>query len=310
MPPGSTDRADPYHVWLSEVMLQQTTVAAVAPYFGKFVARWPTVAELAAASDEDVMSAWAGLGYYSRARNLKACADLVANQMGGRFPETQEALLALPGIGDYTSAAIAAIAFGKPAPVVDGNIERVVTRFTADATPVPKAKVPCRAFMARETPTNRPGDFVQAMMDLGATICTPRNPVCALCPVSKDCRAFAEGTQESFPVKPVKEGQSRCGGRGLCCHAGRCRLVHPPRGNGLAGRHGGGAVYRLVVAVRWRDRAQRGTVRGGLATWREPCGTRSRIFIWNWRFGPFKFNRRFKDGGNAISTRYPHFFAR
>ncbi len=200
-------RPDPYHVWLSEVMLQQTTVAAVKAYFEKFVARWPTVGFLAAASNEDVMAEWAGLGYYSRARNLKACADIVAGELNGSFPQSAEELRKLPGIGEYTSGAIAAIAFGKCVPVVDGNVERVVTRQTADSTPLPKAKANCSAFMARKTPQDRPGDFVQAMMDLGATICTPKKPVCALCPVSENCRAFADGTMLNFPVKAAKKAK-------------------------------------------------------------------------------------------------------
>ncbi len=207
---GPTDskagiRPDPYHVWLSEVMLQQTTVAAVKAYFEKFVSRWPTIGFLATASGEDVMAEWAGLGYYSRARNLKTCADIIADEYDGKFPQTAAELRQLPGIGEYTSGAIAAIAFGECVPVVDGNIERVVTRQTADSTPLPKAKTNCSAFMARETPADRPGDFVQAMMDLGATICTPKNPVCALCPVSDGCRAFGDGTMLDFPVKAAKK---------------------------------------------------------------------------------------------------------
>ncbi|MDD9910764.1 MAG: A/G-specific adenine glycosylase [Ahrensia sp.] len=200
-------RANPYHVWLSEVMLQQTTVAAVKAYFEKFITIWPTVDGLAAAREEHVMAAWAGLGYYSRARNLKACAQIVSGEFGGHFPETAVDLRKLPGIGDYTSAAIAAIAFGEAAPVVDGNIERVVTRQTADATPLPKAKSNCTAFMVRETPKERPGDFVQAMMDLGATICTPKNPACAICPVFEPCEARKAGTMLDFPVKAPKKAK-------------------------------------------------------------------------------------------------------
>ena len=196
---------DPYHVWLSEVMLQQTTVATVKAYFEKFLALWPTVDDLAAASSDDVMKAWAGLGYYSRARNLKKCADLIAKDYGGQFPNTQSELLKLPGVGDYTSAAIAAIAFGKQAAVVDGNIERVTTRHSADPTPLPKAKDNCRQFMAEMTPKDRPGDFVQAMMDLGATICTPKKPACAFCPVNADCQAYHAGTMLDYPVKAPKK---------------------------------------------------------------------------------------------------------
>ena len=196
---------DPYHVWLSEVMLQQTTVATVKDYFEKFIKTWPRLSDLAASPNEDIMKAWAGLGYYSRARNLKACADKIVAEYDGRFPEIQEELIKLPGIGDYTSAAIAAIAFGQKTAVVDGNIERVCTRQSANATPLPKVKNDCRDMMHSLTPSDRPGDFVQAMMDLGATICTPRNPVCSLCPVQSGCKAFAAGTMLEFPVKAPKK---------------------------------------------------------------------------------------------------------
>ena len=163
---------DPYHVWLSEVMLQQTTVAAVKPYFEKFIALWPGIHDLAAADTEDVMKAWAGLGYYSRARNLIACARAISSEMGGQFPQIARELQTLPGIGPYTSAAVASIAFGEHVAVVDGNIERVSTRHTANSTPLPQVKADCAAFMHAATPVDRPGDFVQAMMDLGATICS------------------------------------------------------------------------------------------------------------------------------------------
>ncbi len=195
---------DPYRVWLSEVMLQQTTVAAVKAYFEAFTAAWPTVADLAAAPREEVMKAWAGLGYYARARNLHACAIAVVAGHGGRFPDTAEGLRALPGIGDYTSAAIAAIAYDEPAAVVDGNIERVIARLFAIDTPLPEAKKEIRAIQARLTPMERPGDYAQAMMDLGAGICTPKRPACALCPVNDTCIAHARGTEERYPVKAEK----------------------------------------------------------------------------------------------------------
>jgi len=197
-------RPDPYHVWLSEVMLQQTTVAAVRTYFHRFTARWPTVADLAAAPDAEVMAEWAGLGYYARARNLLKCARVVAGDLGGRFPETAEALRALPGIGPYTAAAIAAIAFDEAAVVVDGNVERVVARLWAVETPLPAAKPELTELAGRLTPTTRPGDHAQAMMDLGATICTPRNPVCALCPVAAWCEARARGIAADLPRKAPK----------------------------------------------------------------------------------------------------------
>ncbi|CAN7205459.1 A/G-specific adenine glycosylase [Neorhizobium sp. LjRoot104] len=198
-------RADPYHVWLSEVMLQQTTVQAVKPYFAKFLALWPRVTDLAAAPVEDVMAAWAGLGYYARARNLKKCAEAVAAEHDGVFPDTEEGLRALPGIGDYTSAAVSAIAFNRQSAVMDGNVERVISRLYAIDAPLPGSKPVMKAKVADLTPTDRPGDFAQAMMDLGATICTPKRPTCALCPFRDDCLAFAEHDPERFPVKAAKK---------------------------------------------------------------------------------------------------------
>ncbi len=195
---------DPYLVWLSEVMLQQTTVAAVKSYFEAFLARWPTVTALADAPEEEVMKAWAGLGYYSRARNLKKCADTIARDHGGRFPETEEKLLELPGIGAYTAAAIAAIAFDRPAAVVDGNIERVITRLAGLETPLPQAKPAIRDMVRSMMPKDRPGDFAQAMMDLGATICTPKRPACALCPWMADCEGRKAGIAETLPRKAKK----------------------------------------------------------------------------------------------------------
>lgn len=198
-------RPDPYHVWMSEVMLQQTTVAAVIPYFEKFLRRWPTLQSLADASAESVMTEWAGLGYYSRARNLKACAEMLVGYYGGQFPKTAKELKKLPGIGDYTAGAIATIAFGECVPVVDGNIERVVTRQEANTTILPNAKQDCMNFMQWQTPDTRPGDFVQAMMDLGATICTPTSPSCLICPVNGSCLAGRANEAEKFPVRPPKK---------------------------------------------------------------------------------------------------------
>lgn len=197
-------RPDPYRVWLSEVMLQQTTVAAVKSYFETFVSRWPAVDALAASPREEVMKAWAGLGYYARARNLHACAVEVATKHSGHFPETRAALLALPGIGAYTAAAIAAIAFDEPAPVVDGNIERVIARLFAVETPLPEAKTIIREHQARLTPRERAGDYAQAMMDLGASLCTPKRPACSLCPLADSCAAHAGGGEELFPVRATK----------------------------------------------------------------------------------------------------------
>ena len=192
---------DPYRVWLSEVMLQQTQVATVKPYFEKFVARWPSFAALAAAEDADVMAAWAGLGYYARARNMLACARVAA--VNG-LPDTEAALLRLPGVGGYTAAAIAAIAFGRRAVVVDANVERVVARLFAVAEPLPGAKARIKALTESVTPDDRSGDFAQEMMDLGSGICTARSPRCLLCPLRQDCAGFAGGAPEDFPVKAAK----------------------------------------------------------------------------------------------------------
>ena len=205
LPPGAPlpeDPAWPYRVWLSEVMLQQTTVAAVKPYFAKFLAIWPTVEALAAASDDDVMAAWAGLGYYSRARNLLKCARAVAER--GGFPDTETELRALPGLGDYTAAAVAAIAFGSHAVVVDANVERVVARLFAITEPLPGARKAIRAAAATITPDSRAGDFAQAMMDLGSHICTSKTPRCLLCPLSNACAGRMAGDPERLPVKPPK----------------------------------------------------------------------------------------------------------
>jgi A/G-specific adenine glycosylase len=199
------ERADPYRVWLSEVMLQQTTVQAVKSYFALFTSRWPTVTDLAQADTEDVMKSWAGLGYYARARNLKKCAEAVAFGHGGVFPDTEEGLKALPGIGDYTAAAIAAIAFNRKSAVLDGNVERVISRLHAVETPLPAAKPDMRALVAAMTPEDRPGDFAQAMMDLGATICTPRRPACALCPLNAACRVLGREDPELYPRKAAKK---------------------------------------------------------------------------------------------------------
>jgi A/G-specific adenine glycosylase len=209
-PPGAP--ADPYRVWLSEIMLQQTTVKAVGPYYERFVAQFPNVGALAQASLDDVLRAWAGLGYYARARHLHACAQAVATRHGGTFPRTVSELLTLPGIGPYTAAAIAAIAFDVPAAPVDGNVERVVARLFAVEDELPGAKPKIRALAGTLTPQQRPGDFAQAMMDLGATICTPKKPACPLCPWSDVCTARMRGDAETFPRKAAKrEGRLRRG---------------------------------------------------------------------------------------------------
>ncbi len=229
--PGETP--DPYRVWLSEIMLQQTTVQAVKPYFEAFTARFPTVAALAAAPSDDVMRLWAGLGYYSRARNLHACAKAVVERFGGRFPADEATLLTLPGIGAYTAAAVSAIAFDRRAVVVDGNVERVVTRLHTLDEPLPAAKPAIRRLTDTLTPDERPGDFAQAMMDLGATICTPRRPSCALCPFRGACAAQCAGTQETYPRKlPKSVNATRYGAAFVAVRADGALLVRtrPPRG--------------------------------------------------------------------------------
>ena len=195
---------DPYRVWLSEIMLQQTTVAAVKDYFFRFTERWPNAIALAAAEDADVMAEWAGLGYYARARNLLKCARVVAGDFGGIFPDRYEELLKLPGIGPYTAAALSAIAFDRPEAVIDGNVERVMARLFDVATPLPAAKPEFKSHATRLTPRTRPGDYAQAVMDLGATICTPRNPACGICPWQSPCQARIAGTAPDLPRKTPK----------------------------------------------------------------------------------------------------------
>ena len=195
---------DPYRVWLSEIMLQQTTVGTVGPYYERFLARWPDVAALAAAPLDDVLHAWAGLGYYARARNLHKCACIVAAEHGGVFPDTEAALRALPGVGAYTAAAIAAIAFDRPATVVDGNVERVMARLYAVKAPLPAAKRVLTAHAEALSPAERPGDYAQGLMDLGATVCTPKKPACGRCPWHDACDARAQGRPEQFPRKSPK----------------------------------------------------------------------------------------------------------
>jgi A/G-specific adenine glycosylase len=230
------ERADPYHVWLSEIMLQQTTVKAVGPYYAKFLARWPNVQALAAATLDDVLKAWAGLGYYARARNLHACAQAVAAQHGGRFPDTEDGLRALPGIGGYTAAAIAAIAFNRRAIAIDGNIERVIARLYAIETELPAAKTEIRARAETLVPQRRAGDFTQAMMDLGSTICTPKKPACGICPWMGSCVARARGDAETFPRKPPKvEGRLRYGASFVVTRADGHVLIRTRPEKGLLG---------------------------------------------------------------------------
>jgi A/G-specific adenine glycosylase len=265
--PGET--ADPYRVWLSEIMLQQTTVQAVKPYFEAFLSRFPTVEALAEAPAEEVMRLWAGLGYYSRARNLHACARAVVERFGGRFPAEEAALLALPGIGAYTAAAVSAIAFDRRAVVVDGNVERVVTRLYAVEEPLPAAKPIVRRLAEGLTPELRPGDFAQAMMDLGATLCTPRRPSCALCPFIGACQAQREGRQEEFPRKaPKRQGALR---RGLAFVAVRADGAVLARTRPLRGLLGG---MSEVPTSAWT---------AGAGPWSEPEAAAAAPFQAAWR---------------------------
>jgi A/G-specific adenine glycosylase len=201
VPPGDKSKPDPYAVWLSEIMLQQTVVATVIPYFEAFTRRWPTVEALAHAPSEEVMAAWAGLGYYTRARNLVKCARVVTEELGGNFPPTEEGLIRLPGIGPYTAAAVAAIAFGAPATVVDGNVDRVMVRLFGIRWPIKDAKSEIWAFAKALTPKQRAGDYAQAVMDLGATVCSPKSPSCEICPWAEDCVARELGIAGDLPLK-------------------------------------------------------------------------------------------------------------
>lgn len=233
---ASGARPDPYRVWLSEVMLQQTTVAAVRSYFDRFITLWPTVGDLAAAPDAAVMGEWAGLGYYARARNLLKCARVVVRVHGGVFPQTRDALMELPGIGPYTAAAIAAIAFDKPEVVVDGNVERVMARLFDIRTPLPAAKPELTRAAGRLTPDDRPGDHAQAVMDLGATICTPKSPACGVCPWMEPCAARAAGTQTDLPRKtPKKPKPTRVGYVYVARRADGALLLEKRPAKGLLG---------------------------------------------------------------------------
>jgi A/G-specific adenine glycosylase len=255
-------RPDPYRVWLSEVMLQQTTVAAVRDYFQRFVTRWPTVQDLAAAEDGDVMGEWAGLGYYARARNLLKCARVVAIEHGGVFPTTLAGLLKLPGIGPYTGAAIASIAYDLSEVVVDGNVERVMARLHDVHDPLPGSKSQLTKLAAALTPDSRPGDYAQAVMDLGATICTPRNPVCGICPWRDPCVARVEGTAAELPKKtPKKPKPTRLGIAYIARRSDGAYLLErrPDKGlrGGMRGWPGGawseeGAAEAPPMAANWQ----------------------------------------------------------
>lgn len=248
--PGRTP--NPYHVWLSEIMLQQTTVPAVIPYFQKFTAKWPGVENLAAAPADEVMQDWAGLGYYARARNLHKCAKFIVSAYGGVFPETADELKKLPGIGDYTSAAITAIAFGRPANVVDGNVERVMARIYAVKEPVPDSKPHLKSLAAvtAKGENARPGDYAQALMDLGATICTPSSPKCMICPVREHCSARAVGIEASLPARKAKGEKPQ--------RHGYIYWIADGRGNVLFERRGEKGLLAGTIGLptsAWVDRA-------------------------------------------------------
>ncbi|MGX4773413.1 A/G-specific adenine glycosylase [Bradyrhizobium guangdongense] len=274
--PGET--SDPYRVWLSEIMLQQTTVKAVGPYFEKFVARWPEVTALGNASQDDVLRMWAGLGYYSRARNLHACAVAVTRQHGGVFPDTEEGLRALPGIGPYTAAAIAAIAFDRHTMPVDGNIERVVSRLFAVEEELPQAKPLIQQLAATLLANSRAGDSAQALMDLGASICTPKKPACSLCPLNEDCKARTLGTQETFPRKAPKKGGALRRGAAFVVTRGDELLVRSRPEKGLLGG------MTEVPGSNWLAGQEDATARqqapdlNGLSRWQRKVGVVNHVF--------------------------------
>jgi A/G-specific adenine glycosylase len=272
------EAADPYRVWLSEIMLQQTGVKWVAPYFEKFVARWPSVADLGRASLDDVLRMWAGLGYYSRARNLHACAVAVLRDHGGAFPDTEEGLRALPGIGPYTAAAIAAIAFGRRTMPVDGNIERVVSRLFAVEEALPQAKPLIQQLAATLLGATRAGDSAQALMDLGSSICTPKKPACALCPLNDDCAAFARGDQETFPRKAAKKaGELRRGAAFVVTRGGEL-LVRSRAEKGLLGGMTEVPTSDWIAEQDDKAASKQAPVLKGVARWRRRVGVVTHVF--------------------------------
>jgi A/G-specific adenine glycosylase len=271
--PGA--RPDPYRVWLSEIMLQQTTAAAVKGYYARFLARWPSVEALAAAPLDDVLAAWAGLGYYARARNLHACARAVVADHGGRFPQDEAALRGLPGVGAYTAGAIAAIAFGRPCAAIDGNVERVISRLYAIPVPPRAAKREIRERVLALLPPARPGDFAQATMDLGAAVCVPRAPDCGRCPLEAACAARRLGAPDAFPVRPVKAQRPRRRGAVFVLRCGeRVLLTRRP----LRGLLGGMAAFPATPLS--RDTPPREALAHAPldADWRALDGTLAHIF--------------------------------
>jgi A/G-specific adenine glycosylase len=285
-------RADPYSVWLSEIMLQQTGVKTVGPYFEKFLARWPDVDALGRAPLDDVLRMWAGLGYYSRARNLHACAVAVRRDHGGAFPDTEEGLRSLPGIGPYTAAAIAAIAFGRRTMPVDGNIERVVSRLFAVEEPLPQAKPLIQRLAAtllgvaragdansRASDANsRAGDSAQALMDLGASICTPKKPACALCPLNSDCAARVRGDQETFPRKAPKKTGALRRGAAFVVTRGDELLVRTRPEKGLLGGMTEVPTSHWLAAQDDKTALTQAPMLKGIARWRRKAGVVTHVF--------------------------------
>ena len=290
--PPSGERADPYRVWLSEIMLQQTGVKTVGPYFEKFLARWPAIDALGRASLDDVLRMWAGLGYYSRARNLHACAVAVVRDHGGAFPNTEQGLQALPGVGPYTAAAIAAIAFGRRTMPVDGNIERVVSRLFAVEQPLPQAKPLIRqlattllgesrsgdAKTRASDVKSRAGDSAQALMDLGSSICTPKKPACALCPLNEDCAARGRGDQETFPRKAAKKTGALRRGAAFVVTRGDELLVRTRAAKGLLGGMTEVPGSNWLAAQDDKTALQQAPVINGVTRWHRKAGIVSHVF--------------------------------
>jgi A/G-specific adenine glycosylase len=276
--PPAGEGADPYRVWLSEIMLQQTGVKTVGPYFEKFLARWPDVAALGHASLDDVLRMWAGLGYYSRARHLHACAVAVRRDHGGVFPGTEEGLRALPGIGPYTAAAIAAIAFGRRTMPVDGNIERVVSRLFAVEAPLPPAKPLIQELAATLLGPTRAGDSAQALMDLGSSICTPKKPACALCPLNDDCVSRARGDQETFPRKAPKKTGAPRRGAAFVVTRGDELLVRTRPEKGLLGGMTEVPTSDWLAAQDDKTALKQAPVLKGVARWHRKAGVVTHVF--------------------------------
>jgi A/G-specific adenine glycosylase len=276
--PPAGERADPYRVWLSEIMLQQTGVKTVGPYFEKFLARWPDVAALGSASQDDVLRMWAGLGYYSRARNLHACAVAVLRDHGGVFPDTEAGLRQLPGIGPYTAAAIGAIAFDIRTMPVDGNIERVVSRLFAVEEPLPQAKPRIQELAATLLGPSRAGDSAQALMDLGSSICTPKKPACALCPLNEDCAARSRGDQEIFPRKAPKKAGTLRRGAAFIVTRGDELLVRTRAEKGLLGGMTEVPGSEWLAGQDDKAALQQAPALKGVARWHRKAGVVTHVF--------------------------------